>query len=74
MPSSPCEPNELKFGMWVSITNLTIFGGNGLNLKNKLFLNNPNVQSLSCTRILFVGKGGVESFDGNEFKRHVHFN
>ena len=42
MPSSPCEPNKLKFGLWVSITNLTIWGV-WVKFEKNLFLNNPNV-------------------------------
>ena len=48
MPSSPCEPNVLNLVCGVSITNLTICGGDGLNLNKSSFFNNPSVQSTLC--------------------------
>ena len=39
MPSSPCEPNEQKFGKWGFYYQPNNLGGgvNGLNLKKKFF-------------------------------------
>ena len=57
MPSSPCEPNELKFGMWGFYHQPNnICRGDGLNLKKKkFFLNNPSVQR---KRLKMYPKGG----------------
>ena len=48
---SACPPLPVNRMSWnlvcgVSITNLTICGADGLNLKKKFFLNNPSVYSI----------------------------
>ena len=48
MPSFPCEPNELKFGMWGFYHQLTICGGDGLKLKKKVFFEQPYMVQVLC--------------------------
>ena len=45
MPSSLCEPNELKFGMWGFYQQPHNLRGLWVKLEKKVFLNYPSIQA-----------------------------